>query len=315
MIYQVGMFVGGFALLILGADWFIKAGSELAIRWRISKIWLAMIMLSFATSLPEFWVVIEAVHQQAMPLAVGNIIGSYVANLSFAIGIAAVIKPITVHAEVVKKDLPISFFVLALTFLLLADGSMSYADALILLLCLVAWLVWMHRSLSKDMVKFDVSAHALGGGLLKNIVLVVLGLGALHIGALGVVDGAIFLSKHFHIAPAFVGMTAVAIGTSLPEIFASAYASYRQEDELAVGTALGSNLFLLMFALPLAVLMNDFHLSSTGIWREFIFLVILTGAFWLFTAQFDRVLRVNRIEGAFLIFMGVAFYLLQTWMF
>ena len=203
---------------------------------------------------------------------------------------------------------------LALTFLLLADGSMSYADALILLLCLVAWLVWMHKSLSKEMVSIPLT-ETKKGMLWKSSLLLVVGLLALHFGAVAVVDGAVFLSDYFNLAPAFVGMTAVAIGTSLPEIVAAAYASYKDEDELAVGTALGSNLFLLMFALPLAVLMNDFHLSSTGIWREFIFLVILTGAFWLFSAQFDRVLRVNRVEGVFLVLMGVAFYLLQVWMF
>ncbi len=314
MVLSFCQFFVGFVLLMLGANWFIKSASSIAYKLRLPKVWLAMIVLSFATSLPELCVVIESVREGQINLAIGNIIGSYVANLSFAIGLAAIIKPIVVKTEVVKKDLPISFFVLSLTFLLLADGTVSKADGLILLACLIAWLVWMHSNLKTEVSQIQMHPPK-RFSMITTLTLFVLGIVVLQVGSTWVVYGAIFVANHFKLAPTFVGMTAVAIGTSLPEIVAAIYAAYHNEDELAVGTALGSNLFLLLFALPLAVLTYNQTFSSTSLWREFIFLVILTGAFWLFTAQFDRVLRINRIEGIFLVTMGVAFYLLQTVLF
>ena len=304
-------FVFALVILTLGAHWFIKSSVAIALHFRIPKLFIAMLVMSFATSIPEIWVVIKAAQMGSIELAIGNIIGSYVANISFAIGLPAMLSPIMVKQHLTKRDLPIALFVLSLTFLLLADGFLSQIDALILFGFLLIWLGFMLYQIRGGMDKRATKIQK-KLSIYKAIPLFILGVVLLQYGANAMVETAILISKYYDIAPVLVGLTVVAIGTSLPEVAAAISSVLHGDVELAVGTALGSNIFLLLFALPAAIIVHQSSFSSSHIWHEYLFLALITGAFWLFSAQFDRVLRINRLEGFFLVLMGLAFYFLQT---
>lgn len=304
-------FIVALVILTLGAHWFIKSSVAIAFHFRVPKLFIAMLVMSFATSIPEIWVVVKAAQMGSIELAVGNIIGSYVANISFAIGLPAMLSPILVEQHLTKRDLPIALCVLSLTFLLLADGSLSQFDALVLFACLFAWLAFMFYQIRGGIDTRATKIHK-SMSIYKAVPLFVIGVVLLQYGANEMVDTAIQLSKYYDIAPVLIGLTVVAIGTSLPEVAAAISSVLHGDVELAVGTALGSNIFLLLFALPAAIFVHQAPFSSSHIWHEFLFLALITGTFWLFSAQFDRVLRINRVEGFFLVLMGLAFYFLQT---
>ena len=296
-------------VLAIGAHFFIKSSVSIATLLKVPNLWIAMLVMSFATSIPEIWVVIQSAQLGNLDLAVGNIIGSYVANISFAIGLPAIIRPIVVQRQLTRKDLPIALLILSLIFLLLADGMLTNFDAILLFICLFVWMFYLFREVNSSQIVLDMQTPR--ATYLIASIQFFLGVVLLHVGSSWLIDSAMDISKHFAVSPILVGLTLVAIGTSLPEIAASLTAVMHGDCDIAVGTALGSNIFLLLFALPAAILLSKDGFPSSHIWHEYIFLVVITAAFWLFSAQFDRVLRINRIEGIFLVMMGLTFYLLQ----
>jgi len=268
MLSQIVVFVLGLGILYLGADWLIDGASEVARRFGIRPLIIGLTIVALGTSLPEFLLNLFAVAAEEDGLAIGNIIGSNIANIALILGISAIVMPLAVDGAALKKEYPMMLAVTGLFYLLALDGTISRIDGVILVSGLMAFLVFVIKDSSSDNPAPKVTVETPDEdplfvpqtGLKKwlhdektapvmRILLIVAGMAALAIGARLMVQSAITMAEMLQINPVVVGLSIVAIGTSLPELAASLMASAKQESDLSVGNILGSNLLNILFVI------------------------------------------------------------------
>lgn len=244
------LFILGFAVLIKGADLLVDGASAIAKRLNISDMVIGLTIISIGTSSPEMFVNIIAATKGTTDLAIGNIVGSNIANIFLVLGITAVICPIAVSVRMMKRELPFSILAALILgimandiFLRGADSSViSRIDGIILFLLFNVFLLFLFKSAKRD--QNLASEHAIPGfGVPKSIMLILLGLAGLSVGSDWIVDGAIEIARIIGISEKTIGLTIVAFGTSLPELAASAAAALKKNVDLAVGNVIGSNIF------------------------------------------------------------------------
>ncbi len=244
---------GGLLALYLGAEALVRGSVALALRWGVAPLVVGITILAFGTSAPEWVVSMQAAHDGESGLALGNVIGSNIANLLFVLGLAAVIKPIKVQRQLVRREIPVLLIGTLVLALMLINHELSRWEGVLLLVGFVAFIGYAVRAAHKQATRArheDVPAlpHIgripawwwLGGGLV-----------ALWVGARWLVGGALALALQLGWSSYVIGLTLVAIGTSLPEIATSIVASARGKGELVLGNAVGSNLFNMLAILGL----------------------------------------------------------------
>jgi cation:H+ antiporter len=283
MLTQIVVFVLGLGILYLGADWLIDGASEVARRFGIRPLIIGLTIVALGTSLPEFLLNLFAVAAKEDGLAIGNIIGSNIANIALILGISAVIMPLSVDGAALKKEYPMMLAVTGLFYLLSLDGAISRIDGMILVSGLVAFLVFVIRDSSTSSTSPEPKALSVDreddplfvpkSGIKKwlhdeklgpamRILLIVAGMAALAIGARLMVQAAITMADMLQINPVVVGLSIVAIGTSLPELAASLMASAKQESDLSVGNILGSNLLNILFVIGVVAIIQPMQVDS-----------------------------------------------------
>ena len=271
MLTQVVLFILGLGILYLGADWLIDGASEVAKKFGIRPLIIGLTIVALGTSLPEFLLNLFAVAAGEDGLAIGNIIGSNISNIALILGISALLMPLSFDGSALKKEYPMMLAVTGLFYLLSLDGVISRMDGGILVAGLAAFLAFVIRDASQDgpMVREPDpdSLFAPPTGLKKwlhdektgpfvRVLLIVSGMAALAIGARLMVSSAITIAQFLEIDPVIVGLTIVAIGTSLPELAASLMASVKNESDLSVGNILGSNLLNILFVIGLVAMIQ-----------------------------------------------------------
>lgn len=266
------LFIIGFFLLIKGADLLVDGSASIAKKLKISNIVIGLTIVAFGTSAPEFIVNIFASVQGNSEIAIGNILGSNIANILLILGISAIIYPISAKKNTVLKEIPFSLLAIVALGLMandaLIDGAatsgITRIDGLILLSFFVVFLYYTFgiTKIEEDIAEDEIKVMNYG----KAIVFILLGLAGLVVGGKWIVDGAVKIAESFNVSQSLIGLTIVAIGTSLPELATSAIAAYKKQTDIAIGNVVGSNIFNIFWILGASAIIRPlpFNESSNG---------------------------------------------------
>ncbi|MEK9147459.1 MAG: calcium/sodium antiporter [Patescibacteria group bacterium] len=312
------LFVIGFVLLIKGADLLVNGSVSIAKKLKISSIVIGLTIVAFGTSAPEFIVNIFASIQGNSEIAIGNILGSNIANILLILGISAIIYPITANKNTILKEIPLSLLAIVVLGIMANDkiidggnfSSITRVDGIILLSFFIIFLYYIFgitKSTDDIVEKNQIKIF----GYPKTVLFIVLGLVCLFIGGKWIVDGAVKIAEFFDISQSLIGLTIVAVGTSLPELATSAVAAYKKQSDIAIGNIVGSNIFNIFWILGVSSLIRPlpFNNSSNGDIVMTIFASVI-----LFLAMFVGKKRViKRWQGVFMVilyFTYVAFLFL-----
>ena len=304
--------VGGLVMLFIGAEGLIRGSSNLAIKIGITPLVVGLTVVAFGTSTPELVVSLKAALLGNSTISLGNVVGSNIANIALILGVASLIRPLDVHAKVIMREIPIMIGISFLLLLLLIDGELGFFDGLIFVLGLIVYLVvnvLMARKEKNPEIESEFSEGLKSKlGIPLSIIFMFVGLGLLVLGANLFVQSAVAIAKMFNVSDAIIGLTIVAIGTSLPELITSIVASYKKEADIAIGNVVGSNVFNILGILGITALIIP--ISSVGI--SYIDLgVMLVTAIILFPLSRSG-FSISRMEGALLLagYAGYIYYLI-----
>jgi cation:H+ antiporter len=239
------LLLAGLVLLTFGADVLVKGASSLAGSLNISPLIIGLTVVAFGTSAPEMSVSVSSAFKGAADIAVGNVVGSNICNVLLILGLSAIAASLVVQKQLVRFDIPIMIYGSLIVLLMGIDGVISRLDGLLLFLGIVAYTIFLIKEARREGVATvdgvdDISPPQ---PLWKNIILIVVGLVMLVLGSQWLVDGAVEIAKYFGLSELVIGLTIVAVGTSLPELATSVMASLKGERDIAVGNILGSNIF------------------------------------------------------------------------
>lgn len=309
--------LGGGLLLYFGAEWFVGGASALALSLRVPQLLVGLTVVAYGTSAPEIIVGIQAASTGHGQVVLGNVIGSNIANIGLILGVAALIRPARVDGALRRRELPVLVASMALVPLLLVDGIVSQLEGAALLLVAVgytAWMVHAARTASAqatariDATTAGEAADAAGApkpvGSLRAMLTAAVGLAVLLVGGSIFIDGAVSVASTFGLSERLVGLTIVAVGTSLPELVTSVIAARRGHSDLAVGNVVGSNIFNVLLCLGASALAGPVRAPLHTLGVDLAALVFMTGI----AAMFIRSERtISRREGAVAVTLYVAF--------
>ena len=298
----------GALFVLLGADRLTEGAVAVAERLRIPQIVIGLTVVAMGTSMPEFTVSLVAALKGTPDLAVGNVIGSNIFNVFAIVGIAAMIAPMTILSLTVKRDLPFALVAAVLVVVFGLDGNIGRLDAAALFLLFVIYMIITVRQARAGAKSEDNPAPATQKNLMLSIFWLLIGLTALVLGSSQFVDGASAMAKSFGVSEAVIGLTIVAMGTSLPELATSVVAARKGNSGIAMGNVIGSNVFNILFIIGTTGVISPMRISGiTSV--DYMMLVLSMLALWLFS--YTR-LRIERWEGGALlaVFLGYLGWLL-----
>ena len=292
----------GFLLLIKGADAFVDGASALARLLRIPSVIIGLTIVAMGTSAPEASVSITAGLAGSNEIALGNVIGSNIFNSLIVVGLCAIIYAFSTDKDILKRDLPVNIGVSVLLGVLLLDGTLSRLDGCVLLMLMAGYIGMMiHQALKDRTAKEEDEAPV---SLAKSLLFIALGLAAVIFGGNLVVDNATILAQKLGMSETFIGLTIVAIGTSLPELVTSLVASRKKESGLALGNAIGSNIFNILFILGMSAVLSPIPAAA----ETMIDVVLMSGVAVLMLVFAGSKKGFSKLEGI----LCVALYVMYT---
>jgi len=306
--------IAGFALLMWSAERFVLGASALARNLGVAPLIIGMVVMGFGTSLPEMLVSGIAAGNGNPALGIGNAIGSNIANIGLVLGVTALVVPLSVASGTLKREYPMLFAVMLVSGVLLWDGDLSRVDGLVLFggfFAVMGWMVWVGmngRQGGEDplVAEFETEIPT-GIGTGAAVLWAVLGLVILVGSSRLLVWGAVEVAHSLGVSDLVIGLTIVAVGTSLPELAASVMSAWKGEDDMAVGNVLGSNMFNLLAVLGLPGLILPSELEAAVLERDFPIMVGLTVALFAMAYGFRGPGRINRLEGGLLLLAFVGY--------
>ena len=254
IIPELLLLFAGFFMLVKGSDWFVDGAAGIAAKFHIPQIIIGLTVVAMGTSAPEAAVSITAALNGSADITVGNIVGSNILNILIILGLASAIVPISVTKSTVTVDAPFMIAVSALFLVLGWDGSVTFVEGLILLVLFILYTGYMIREALRSQEKGD---EIKDDKLWKLLVATVFGLALVVLGADVAVDAATALARIFGLSERFIGLTVVALGTSLPELFTSVTAARKGNADIAIGNVVGSNIFNILFVVGLSAMIID----------------------------------------------------------
>jgi cation:H+ antiporter len=307
----------GLALLVWSADRFVDGSAVAARHLGVPPLLIGMVIVGFGTSVPEMLVSALSAVQNNPGIALGNAYGSNITNISLILGVTALISPIAVHSQVLRKELPILSAITVLAGYQLWDRELTRTDALVLLgvfAGLVAWTIWQGLRKKADALgtemEQELAAQTMPMG--RAILWVVVGLLLLIASSRILVWGAVAIARSFGVSDLIIGLTVVAVGTSLPELASSVMAARKGEHDIALGNILGSNLFNTLAVVGIAGMLRPMAVAPEIFSRDVLVMGILTLALFAIGYGFRGPGRINRFEGTALIlcYIGYTAYLI-----
>jgi len=300
--------LGGGVLLYFGAEWFVGGASALALALRVPQLLVGLTVVAYGTSAPEIVVSTQAAIAGHGELALGNVVGSNITNIGLILGVAALIRPARVDSSLRRRELPMLLLSTALVPLVVVDGVVTRWEGAALILLAVGYTAWMIRAgraasvvatARRDAVAETAAADAAGApkviGTARAVVTALAGLCTLLIGGNVFIAGAISIASNLGMSDRLVGLTVVAVGTSLPELVTSVVAARRGHSDLAVGNVVGSNIFNVLLCLGASALAGAVAAPLSSLALDLSALVVMT----LLAALFIRTERlITRVEGA-----------------
>ncbi len=299
----VAQLVLGLALLIIGAEFLVSGAVRIAARLGISALVIGLTVVSFGTSTPELGVSLLSVSEGKAGLALGNVVGSNIFNVLFILGLSALITPLVVARQLVRLDVPVMIALSVAVLLLSWNGRLVWWEGGLLVLSGIGYIVWLvvqSRKEEQPAGREEKGAHS-PKRLVVDIFLVLLGLGMLFLGARWLVDGAVAIATRLGVSDLVIGLTIIALGTSLPEVATSVLASFRGQKDIAVGNVVGSNLFNLFFILGISVFFSGRGIEIPASALQFDLPVMIAVAIACLPIFFTGY-RLDRWEG--FIFLG-----------
>ncbi len=296
--------IASLALMVYSADTFVDGAAAIAQNWGVSTLLIGLTVVGFGTSIPEVLVSGLASWQSNAGLAVGNALGSNIANIGLILGCCALIMPLTFRPKLLSRELPILSITSLFCFGLAFDG-LTLSDGIILLaglVCFIAWLVRDGLDQSKNGSFSDTVAMSLPKRSMVLVwLLTIIGLLGLLISARLLVWASVNIANALGVSDLVIGLTIVAMGTSLPELAASAASVFKRQTDLAVGNVIGSNMYNLLAVYSLPGLIAPGPVNESVLYRDFPVMLALTLALFVFGFRFSKPGRINRCGGLFLL--------------
>jgi len=307
MLAELLAIAGGFALLTWSADRFVVGASAIAYNLNISPLIIGLTIVSLGTSAPEILVSAVAAWQGNSGLAVGNALGSNIINIGLVLGIAALLTPLDVHSSIVRRELPVLLLIMVTALLLLLDGTLGRLDGALLLTGMVLLLFWVTRVAIRSGDKRDPMSAEFAEeiptdlGMGKAIFWVVAGALLLLLSSRLLVWGAVSIAHAMGVSDLVIGLTVVALGTSLPELAATVMSALRNEHDIAIGNVIGSNMFNLLGVLGLPGLIHPAPIEAVVLTRDYPAMFCLTVMLFAMAYGLRGPRRINRLGGAILL--------------
>lgn len=313
------LFVVGFVFLIKGADLLVDGAASIARSMRVSDLVIGLTVVAFGTSTPELFVNIIASFKGNTDIAIGNVLGSNTANIFLILGISSIIYPLGVTKGTVWKEIP--FSLLAAVVLVFAANDQILEKAAVSVLTRIDGLIFLCFFTIFIYYTFSIAARVEGVeehvpvrqyGWLRSLLFIIAGLAGLTIGGKWIVDGAVILAKKLGMSESLIGLTIVAVGTSLPELATSAVAAYKKNSEIAVGNVVGSNIFNIFFVLGISATIRPLPFQTQN--NVDLCVVILSSLmlfFFMFTGKKHSLDRWEGIVCLILYFGYVAFLIVN----
>ena len=302
------LFIAGLVILIFGAELLVRGASRLAAAFGVSPLVIGLTIVAIGTASPEVAVSLQAALNGQGDLTLGNVLGSNIFNILFILGVTAILAPIVIAEQLIRKDAPIMLAISLLTFGLAFDGGIGFVDGAILILLLVLYTVFaLRQSRSESREVQNEYAEEFAGkqshtakNTLMNILFILAGLGLLVLGSNWLVDSAVVIAKALGVSELVIGLTIVAVGTSLPEVATSIIAALKGESDIAVGNAVGSNIFNLLGVLGIGALLAPGGISVAGqVLRLDFPVMVFVALVCLPVFYIDS--RISRMEGGLLL--------------
>ena len=314
MVLNIILLILGFALLIKGADIFVEGASSTAANFRVSKILIGLTIIAFGTSAPEFAVSMKALASKSTDMVLGNVFGSCILNILLILGVAAVIKPIKIKDNTVKKELPLCMLISTLLVVLFLDvklndgvvNQISRGDALAIVLFFTIFVYYLvSLALASKNNDKNNKEEKPKYKLYLSLIFVLFGLAGIIIGSDLVVDNATNIAASLGVSQRVIALTVVALGTSLPELVTTIVSSKKGEQDLLLGNIIGSNIFniCVVLGIPVAI----FGSITPGSFQTIdLYMLILTAVVLFLFAETKR--TITRLEGACMLLTFIAYY-------
>ena len=311
-IYYIIALILGFIVLLWGADRFVEGAANIARNFGVSPLIIGLTIVGLGTSAPEILVSAQAAFDNSPALGIGNAIGSNIANIGMVLGITLLVTPLTVNSDTFKREFPILATVTVLALILLWDQHLGYSDGIVLLAGFVITLFSMaslaikSSKSSSSENKFD-SEHSQPIMATKIAILnFIVGLFALLIGSKALVWGATGISVILGVSELIIGLTIVAIGTSLPELAASVVSALKNQHDIAIGNILGSNVFNILAVLAMPALIMPSATDNALLQRDFAVMALLFIMLFVF-ARFGKAGRIGRSAGTLMLLVYITY--------
>ena len=319
--------IAGFALLVVGADIFVEGSSALAKLFKIPSIIIGLTIVAFGTSLPEASVSISAAISGQNDIAISNVLGSNIFNLLVVLGASALICPVKSNASAIKREIPFSILITAVLGFIIALGvkftnpdlsgfekftsakfTVGLWGGIVLLVLFALYMYWQISGAVKSIKSGEITEEENDNGIRipasMSIKMIILGIVGIILGGNLVVDNATIIAENFGMSQTFIGLTIVAVGTSLPELVTSIVAARKDESDLALGNVIGSNIFNIVFILGASAVISPMTIDITALYDTIIlFFVSIVGLIFAITKK-----NFSRLEGAALLGIYGAYF-------
>lgn len=299
---------GGLAVLIVGGEFLVRGAVGIASKFKLSPLVIGMTIVSFGTSAPELIVSLKSAMDGFPEIAIGNVVGSNIANIALVLGLTAIILPVPVAVATLKRDWPSMMFVSLLFFVFILDGTLSTWEGIVFVLLLLTYIIYQLKSSKKN--DLEEETEAIKQPILISILFLTIGIVGLAFGADWLVQGAVSIAKSFGVSEHVISVTIVAFGTSVPELVTSVVAAVKKQMDISVGNLIGSNIFNLLAVLGITAVVKDIPISET---------VISNDIFWVLGTSFILLplmlnYNISRWKGGILFasYLLYVFFLLQT---
>lgn len=309
MVFSGLLVLAGLVVLTLGAEALVRAGSSLALRLGITPLVVGLTIVALGTSSPELVVSAQAAFMGSSGLAIGNVVGSNISNTALILGAAAMVYPLKAKAVVIRREMPVMIAVSAVLWLMIIDGVLSRIDGIILAVSVVVYTCFIYYSARKGKVKevedqFAEAVDKPSKNPALDALLLVGGILFLVGGATMLVTGAVDVAKTLGIPEVVIGLTVVAVGTSLPELATSTVAAYRKEADMALGNAIGSNISNILLVLGVTAVINPISAAEIRL----VDMAVMLGTAVFLWALLGLRFVLDRLE-AFILLVVYALYI------
>jgi cation:H+ antiporter len=307
------LLLGGFLILVKGADFFVDGASSIAKHFKVSSLVIGLTVVAFGTSLPEAAVSISSAIKGSGDISFGNVIGSNIFNLLLILGISSIIIPQVVHKDLIKRDLPVAIFsvllLIPMYYLLGTQNVITRLEGLLLTILVISFVVMLIKKPNTEIKLDEEKEIEMKYPIKKAIIITIIGAIGIALGGILVTNGAKEIALLLGMSELLVGLTIISIGTSLPELVTSIVAASKKESDIAIGNIVGSNIFNVLFILGFSALITPISFNQTAIF-DIIFVSIVTIIVYLFALRRKQITRLHGII-LLVLYFGYMFFIIN----